>query len=159
MIKNRPLENSEYCHEYYNGLLNTNHINAMRGMISYYDKLFKIHDEYIQAYNDEYQKGNIGNGKNYGQNLDRAGFEFELYPKSHPVLKNKNFNLISSKYNPIVESIYYYYSVPLTSILSSELSKDEQYFDLFFKISRGVFLIMWILLYNVICSEFKLKNA
>ena len=60
--------------------------------------MFRLHDEYVQAYNEEYEKGNIGNGKNYDPKNKKSVFEFELYPKSHPVLKNRSFNLVCCKY-------------------------------------------------------------
>jgi hypothetical protein len=91
VIPHAEIVHKEYCNKYYNGLLNANFVSAYKGIITYYTNLLKLHDEYIQAYNDKFTKGKIGNGKTYKPEDQEGGFDYDIYPKSHPVLRDKNF--------------------------------------------------------------------
>jgi surface antigen len=84
----QPFHHKDHCKEYYNGLLNANLMSSLKGIISYLDNFMTIHDNYIEAYNEQYELGNIGNGKNWDATTNADGFRFELYPKSHPVLRH-----------------------------------------------------------------------
>ena len=57
-----------------------------------------MHDDYIEAYNREfYEKQTIGNGKNWDSSTSTEGYNFELYPQSHPIFKQRNFEIMGAK--------------------------------------------------------------
>ena len=91
--------------------------------------------------------GNIGNGKNYqpGSNLG-IGYEYELYPKSHPVLKNENYNLVLAKFNNLVENMYYFVAIPCTKNIIDELKSDKQYQNFIDNLLLVIFILIGYLI-------------
>ena len=121
--------------------------------------MFRLHDEYVQAYNEEYEKGNIGNGKNYDPKNKKSVFEFELYPKSHPVLKNRSFNLVCCKYQHLILSLYWYYTVPTASVLLTTINMDRSYIGLALNISSLLILLAGYMIHQNVISEQKLVDS
>ena len=118
-----------------------------------------IHDQYIIAYNDQYQTGKIGNGKNYEPLGHVVGYEFEAYPKSHPILKLESYQLVSSKLNKIAGSLYFLIVIPIARALKGELNKNRFFLDFVQIICQFFLAVVLILLYKLVVVKLTLSRA
>jgi hypothetical protein len=94
-------------------------------MVSYLDTFLALHDDYIEAYNKQYEEGKIGNGKNFDPDSNTEGFDFELYPKSHPVLRHKNFIMTMSRVRRVLQVFYYWLTYRTVDFIIDEVYKDK----------------------------------
>lgn len=114
-----------FCEKYFDGLINGKLLSALRGVVTWYDQALRVHKDYIAAYNKEYELGHIGNGKEWDQNTYTGGYRFELYPKSHPVLKSENFIIVQAKVRRIWQVFHYWQTLDSADLIYEEVTKDR----------------------------------
>lgn len=155
----QPLENDPWCYNYYNGLLNANLLSSMKGIISYLDNYMSVHDDYIEAYNKEYENGNIGNGNNYVPGSNGDGYEFEIYPKSHPVLNHKSMGIWGAKFRRVFQVFYYWLTLEPADYIIEEVNKDRQYLNLMSNICLIGFFLIAYQMYKQVVMKVKTARA
>ena len=151
--------NKDICYQYYNGLLNANLLSSLKGIISYLDTFMDIHNDYIDAYNEQYNIGNIGNGRNFEPGTNTEGYQFELYPKSHPVLKHSNFNLWGAKFRRVFQVFYYWLTLAPADYIIEEVNKDRQYLYLMSNVCLIGFIAIAYMMYDKIVIRVKTARA
>lgn len=139
--------------------MNANLLSALKGVISYYDSALDTHDDYIDSYNRLYENGKIGNGKVWDPTTSSSGYRFELYPKSHPVLKSSSFPIIQAKVRRIWQCFYYWLSLDPADLIFEEVTKDNQYLTLMTELCLIGFLVLTYLMYDLVILRLKAIRA
>lgn len=158
-VRTQGYAHEGYCQDYYSGLMNSNLLSALKGVMSYYDTALQIHDDYIEAYNKQYEDGNIGNGMNWDPNTVGDGYKFKLYPESHPVLKSGSFPIVQAKVRRIWQAFYYWLSLDPADLIFEEVTKDRQYIRLMTQICLIGFIILSYLMYHLVILKIKAIRA